>query len=338
MLVTILGMLLLSEPCRSPGLGAELTNVSQAARKARGIPDFVTGAFVRIAADPMEPGDVIQAVGPEIVQNTCDARSALAKFPCKSKVRLVVRRGAETLKLDAMVREQNARSDNPQARCRAGDGSGCTQLARQNDNATDLLRQACDLGDGEGCFLLGVKLGNTKEGARAYEQACDHGDPLACTNLGFMFERGEGGPRDLEGAARMYRKGCSGSLCTPSNTLGCINLGRMHRDAMGMKADPREALRLFRLACDRTPRYDEEAEHVARACSLAGTILALGEAPLRDEAAGLKLLDKGCSANDTFGCYNLGVLWQDRDKAKARAYYQRACDAGDAEACTYAAR
>ena len=342
------GGLQAAAPC-TPTLGADITNVSNALRQSRNIPSYVSGALVRVvwAGGPagragVGAGDVIQGVGDELVQNVCDVRLAIARRGCGA-VRLTIRRGTDTIAFDAQLvdaaRFRRNKMDDATA-CQKGDGAACAALAKAHSDDIVLLRNACDLGDGEGCFMLGLKLGNDKEGAAAYEQSCDAGNSLACTNLGWMLQNGRGVRLDLEAAARLYQRGCDGSRCSGRNNLGCINLGRLYRDGIGVKADHQRALRIFRDVCDRTPRPNdaEDASNVVRACSLAGTELIFGKGVIHDVPEGLALLEKGCAADDSFGCFNLGVIYEygneaRQDKARAAKYYQRACDRSDAEAC-----
>jgi TPR repeat protein len=335
-------------PCRNGTLGIEVADVSPAMRRSRAIPDYVAGAFVRVVPPRspakeggLEVGDVIQAVGGELIQNVCDFRKAMAGHGC-DEVRLTIRRGTATITLELYLgdatRFEPAKSVDRQSACRNGDGAACTAQAQAYGLPTELLRRACDLGDGNGCYLLALQLGNTKEGAAAYEQACDDGNSLACTNLGFIYERGEGVPKDLREAARLYKLGCRGSSCAAPNNLGCVNLGRFYRDGTGVDVDARRALQLFRDVCERKPVDAEDAGNIARSCSVAGTVMLYGKDVPRDTPRALALLERGCASNDTFGCYNLAVLYDNgegvpADKTRAAGYYKRACDHDDTEAC-----
>ena len=89
-----------------------------------------------------------------------------------------------------------------------------------------------------------------------------------------------------------------------------MNLGRAFRDGNGVEANQIVAMRLFRQVCSRTPvpGSDEDAANIARACSLAGTALLFGNGVQRNIREGLTLLEKGCAAAGTFGCYNLGTI------------------------------
>jgi TPR repeat protein len=340
-------------PCRTPTLGAEVTNISNAIRHDRHVPDYVAGALVRsvranspAARARIQTGDVIQAVDRDLVQSACGLTAAIAKRGCGA-VRLSIRRGGDTISLtvrpvDSASLPQGNIDD--QRACQEGDAAACTALAKAHGEAVDLLRLACDLGDTEGCYVLGLKLRDDKEVAAAYEQACDGGYSQACTNLGWMYENGRGVNKDLTAAVRLYQRGCDGATCSLPNNLGCVNLGRAFRDGNGVEANQVVATRLFRQVCSRTPvpGSSEDEANIARACSLAGTASLFGNGVQRDIREALALLEKGCAAGDTFGCYNLGTIHDNgagvtADKNRAITYYQRACDRGDTEACSRAA-
>src|SRR5204863_431953 len=143
-----------------------------------------------------------------LVQNVCDVRRAVEKQGC-GDVRLTIRRGKDTLAVDARLVDA-ARFKRKKDDCQSGDGAACTALAKEHGNDIVLLRQACDLGDGEGCYRLGLEIGNTAEGAAAYEQACDAGDSFGCFNLGASYETGDDVPKDPRRAATYYQRACDG--------------------------------------------------------------------------------------------------------------------------------
>ena len=328
-------------------LGVEVTNISHRIRHDRAIPDYVSGAIVRMvrikspaARAGIQVGDVIQGVGDQLVQNVCGYQSAIASHGCED-VRFTIRRGTATIAIEARLvaaaRQATPHFDDQQA-CRNGDPAACTALGKTH-KAIDLFRLACDLGDSEGCYLLAVNLRKDDPDApAAYRQACDDGNALACTNLGWMLQFGHSLKIDLGEAVRLYRRGCQGSACSGPNNVGCVNLGRMLRDGVGAKADSFESTRIFRQVCDRSPLNDEDAGEIARACSLAGTASLTGKGAAKDIQQALALLEKGCAAGDNFGCYNLATLYDNgnevkRDKTRAMMYYKKACAAGDEEAC-----
>src|SRR5205814_2020153 len=91
-------------------LGAELNDLSHAARKGRHIPDYVAGALVRVGSGDLKPGDIIQAVDRDLVQNVCDVRRAVAKHGC-GDARVTVRPGDDTIAVN--VRLVDARPRTP---------------------------------------------------------------------------------------------------------------------------------------------------------------------------------------------------------------------------------
>jgi TPR repeat protein len=348
LLLFVSGSAFAAPPCRNPTLGVEITNISRSMRVARRIPEFVAGAFVRsvwlggpASRAGIESGDVIQAVGAELVQNVCGFQSAVGRNGC-DPVRLTVRRAKETQAIDVrpedVTRYRLKKTDDATA-CRNGDGAACLALARAASWSAFFLRQACDLGEGEGCYELALHAGvDAPAAVGPYQEACDAGIAKACTNLGFMYENGKGVPVDLEAAARLYRLGCNTRACGAPNILGCVNLGRSYRDGIGVKEDQVEATRLFRSICEKGSPDADDAEDIARACSNAGTRMVSGKGTSPDIAGGLRLLEKGCAAQDTLGCFNLGVFYEfgeevPMDKKRASGYYKQACDRGDKEAC-----
>ena len=345
--VVLLAVVAGSGQCPAPSLGAALTDLSRASRSARHVPDYVAGALVRTvvpkgpaARAGIQPGDIIQAIDRNLLQNACDVNAAIAKRGCVD-TKLTIRRDAGTMSItvrpvDASKLKQRALDD--QRACEQGDGEACTSLAKAHGDDIVLMRQACDLGDPEGCYVVGLKVSDDKQKVAAYEQACDGGYSQACTNLGWMVHNAKGVNKDFAAAARLYKRGCDGNACYLPNNLGCVNLGRMFRDGEGVEANQTVATRLFRDVCGRTPLSDEDAGNIARACSLAGTAYLSGAGVPKDVLHAIQLLEKGCAASDTFGCFNLGTVYENgdgvaTDKTRAIEYYRRACEHDDAEAC-----
>jgi len=71
------------------------------------------------------------------------------------------------------------------------------------------------------------------------------GDVVAQYNLGVIYFAGLGVQRDLEAAARWYRKAADQGSYRAQN-----NLGAMYKDGLGVPQDRAEAARLFRLSAD----------------------------------------------------------------------------------------
>jgi TPR repeat protein len=56
---------------------------------------------------------------------------------------------------------------------------------------------------------------------RLYKASCDDGNTDSCNNLGMMLYKGEGGPKDGEGAKALFKRACDDGV-----QLGCKNLER----------------------------------------------------------------------------------------------------------------
>ena len=339
-----------STPCNDATLGAHVTNISVAMRRDRHIPDYVAGAFVRrvraqtpAARAEMRAGDIVQAIDRDLIQSACDFDTGIAKHGC-TDVKLTVYRNGETVRVDTRAVDESSLPQtatvNDQQACLDGDGSACRVLAIEHGEAVDLLRQSCDLGDAEGCYILGLKLRDPKEQFKAYEQGCDGGYSQSCNNLAWMYEYGSGVNKDLAASVRLYKRACDGTPCSLPNNLGCVNLGRAFHAGRGTEKNFVISTKLFRDVCRRTPvaGSDEDAATITRACALAGTALVFGEGVPLNMKEGLLLLEQACSADDTFGCFNLGAIYESGegvppDRVRALLYYQRACDHGDTEAC-----
>lgn len=260
-------------------LSLEVTDISDRIRGDREIPEYVTGAIVRMvrinspaARVGVRVGDVIQGVDDRLIQNVCGFEKAVAAHACDHDFRLTIRRGISTIELAAAPSKppNTAPHFDDQQACQNGVPAACTALGKLHKQI-DLFGLGCDLGDREACYLFAVNSGDENPNARdGYRQACDAGNSLACTNLGWMLQYRHGGRADVEEAVRLYRRGCEGSACVGPNNVGCVNLGRMLRYGVGVHADEREAMRIFREVCSRTAINEEDAREIADACSLAG--------------------------------------------------------------------
>jgi uncharacterized protein len=252
-----------------------------------------------------------------------------------------------------------AKSDWPRLRalstkaCEGGYAPSCvdlgfmystgTRVARDDAASIPYFRRGCDLGDAQGCYNMGLMLQNgrgvEKDEAAAlveYEAGCAQGAPNACTNAGYMRENGIGGDRWSSKAFDLYYRGCIGSSCVSTNSEGCLNWGRAYRDGIGTTADKQHAAQIFEDLCERgkqDPHDPEAPQNIARACALLGA-LRLKTDPDR----AIALFHRACDVDDTFACYNLGVLFSNgehvgQSDATAADYFTRACDHGDGEAC-----
>ena len=75
-----------------------------------------------------------------------------------------------------------------------------------------------------------------------------------------MYKSGSGVPRDLDYAARLFRRACD-----KGEALACYSLGYMYANGEGVDVDMEQAGRLFRSACDSGDRVGCEAAEQHRA-------------------------------------------------------------------------
>lgn len=135
--------------------------------------------------------------------------------------------------------------------------------------------------------------------AQAYEVACDAGYGRACAALGLLVQDGRGTPRDTDRASKLYDRACRNGA-----GVGCFNLGLMALSGTGVARDKAAA----------------EVQFVrAREVYL-----------------------KACDGGDGGACVNLGFLYEqgygvEKDAAKARAFDEKGCAAGEQDACASAA-
>ncbi len=203
---------------------------------------------------------------------------------------------------------------------------------------------SCERGDGVACNRIAAGLGNKGLGFR--ERACELGVGEACYVLALTYdERGDnvGVVKDPTSATLFYRRGCEagyGDACGPA--------GERYRDGRGVVASNEisqqlfaRATRGFEVACE---RGDGDA------CRSLGMAFALGRGVKRDPAAARRYGDQAwarfnelCEAGDAENCREVGACHHlggcgDRpmNKPLAITFYDRACESGDAAACTLA--
>jgi uncharacterized protein len=234
--------------------------------------------------------------------------------------------------------------------CDLGSAAGCAHFAflyatgklvtKDDKKSASLYAKSCDLGDAKGCYNAGLMAeegrGVGRDLARAiarYEEACEGGSSTGCTNLGFHYEHGRGLKKDPARAVELYQRGCDGTTCQPSNLAGCVNVGRANRDGIGVAKNAARAAEIFGNACERAPSPEDVDAHEnrSRACSLLGGLYLAGDGVEKSVEKGRELSERGCEGKDAFGCFNAAVVAT--DPAKAAAFLDRACQAGDGEGC-----
>lgn len=106
-------------------------------------------------------------------------------------------------------------------------------------------------------------------------------------------------------------------LCDPAQPFDCVKKGRAHQWGKGVEKNPAQARAAFAHGCDGGN---------LNACMALGAFLRQAGEP----AAALAALDAACDGGYLFACVHAGNLYignagMGRDYAKARAYYERAC-------------
>ena len=255
------------------------------------------------------------------------------------------------------------------ARCDAGDAVSCTAIGQRYDTgkgvekdaekARAAFEKACEKKDPQGCYELALGWGDDQSRIANYTIACDANIPKACTNLGFRYGKGRGVSADLGRARELAEKACK-----LGDSMGCSNLGLYLRDGKGGPKDLDRAVTLSRKACDdgEGPACDRLAEMYdtgngvtrdqalartiyTRACDLKvgcnnlGVMYLRGEGGAIDVVKAKALFEQACELNDATGCLNLARIWRrgtvrgDVNLADAAELYDKACKAGNKEAC-----
>jgi TPR repeat protein len=134
----------------------------------------------------------------------------------------------------------------------------------------------------------------------AAQRQCDAGDQQACVVLSGFYWRGASVTRDPAKAKQLIE-----SACAAGNALGC----------------------------DLRNRYASPAEPVAAPESGAATAI-----PPNAGYDVTGMLDQRCGAHDYNACAGLGAMYlrgvgAPADAAKAKHYFQQACEGGNADGC-----
>ncbi len=189
-------------------------------------------------------------------------------------------------------------------RCRAGSGPSCSRLgeifergdraARDDVRAVESYAKACERDDAKGCSRLGGLYLTGKgtrldrvAGARVIRKACTLGYTFSC---GWLAWKGEGEPKDLAKAERLFGQACEGD-----DVRACTWQGEMHESGEGLPApDWAGARRMFQRGCDGGEQFS---------CWRLGQILMLrapsSPAEVRD---GEEKIRKACAADVEGAC------------------------------------
>lgn len=216
------------------------------------------------------------------------------------------------------------------------DADACNDVGHELEETDDLKGalaayvRGCELGGGMPCFNAAIMYrtaqGSPEDAAKATAlqvKACELGFADGCADAGANHITGYGVTTDLARAHVLLTRGC-----TAKSGLACYNLGVVTRDGLGIPPDETKAFALFAMACT--------LDH-GGGCNEQGVAAMLGRGTARDLPAAVAPLEKACSLTARH-CFALGVLYNDgdgveRDQARARQLYDKACGAGHATAC-----
>ncbi|MCE9572740.1 MAG: sel1 repeat family protein [Deltaproteobacteria bacterium] len=204
------------------------------------------------------------------------------------------------------------------------------------DQALLYYDRACEIGWNPGCALagnayrdgLGTKVDMATARAR-YVRGCDGvGDslaPAACEALGRLHYNGDGGPKDLGQALTAFARACRFNI-----GQDCYFLDAIAREGELGSADQARVDQSLREACD--AKVDD-------ACVARGWVLAQGYSGARDPRAAFGLWDAACTRGATTGCLALAGAYRDgtgvvADPEQARRRYTELCNKDTAQACT----
>lgn len=203
---------------------------------------------------------------------------------------------------------------------------------QSNELARLFAAKACEGEVMSGCSFLGAflqdGLGGPKDvkGAAAlYRRACYNDYKGACYNLGqLLYNNRSDDPEDLAEARKMFAMGCEAGFAD-----SCNNQAVMLKFGEGGESDLVTARALFSQAC--------EAKRV-NACANSGYMMLIGEGGPKQVEMASQHLQAACDLGSMTGCDNLGIvllngLAGDKDVIGAKGLFTKACDGGEANAC-----
>ncbi|HRI10200.1 MAG TPA: tetratricopeptide repeat protein [Nannocystaceae bacterium] len=186
--------------------------------------------------------------------------------------------------------------------CEKKDAFQCFRLAQLHEEgrggpvdlakAAEYYETSCQLDYSEACEAR-YRLAAKGEGGPAVEleyakKACDGGIRLACTRAGDLLHEGSGVPRDDNGAAVAYEKGCG--LGDPE---GCIRAGDLLFDPKGPWEKRARSLAAYLSAC---------TGYNPRGCVRSGVAFYEGIGVDRSTERALTQFKKACDMSDDDGC------------------------------------
>lgn len=190
--------------------------------------------------------------------------------------------------------------------------------------AVALWEKSCAAKNAAGCNNVGVAhregLVSGRDPVKAlasFQQACELSDAVGCANAGRLLGDGaDGVPQDVPAATKLLARGCAGDSDDACDMLANAAKLLVAPDKPA-PANLQLAITAYEQLCDR----DDGAS-----CSEAGWTLETRVAA-KDDAAIVKLYERGCKLDDNAGCYHHARLTHDA------AGFERACQLHDKRAC-----
>lgn len=232
------------------------------------------------------------------------------------------------------------------AACDAGIGLACVHLGNgvEGDESKRpgwlakgfaAFATGCEKNDAQSCYYKGISLergiGTAEDhraSIKAYDQGCELGSAESCTNGAGMHSMGKGTAKDDVRAAQLYAHACQ-----KGDAFGCYHLGRLHEGELGILGDTSHTQKLRSESLGVEARVNDSNRPAQASPAKRGpTINLLLRLPMAE-------LTAACEAKDGLACYQLGVMHQvgggaiKKDDAKAVAFYESACNSGNAWGC-----
>lgn len=237
-----------------------------------------------------------------------------------------------------------------ECRCEKGEPLGCVGLAEselrrgQNDIAIARVLPLCQQNVVEACFaaakfLKQRKLASrhgqsaadlTAKGIAILDERCAASNTDACLQLGRILLAGKVVPKDAKRGLEVVDK-----ACTATNVRACAFLGSMYVAGEGVKKDVTRGAKLLEEAC---------AGGASNGCGALGDVVAK-----KSKKRAVELYAKACAGDDAEGCAKSGDVKKacelehadscvaaggvETDPVRARAAFQRACDASIPAGC-----
>ncbi|MCA9662214.1 MAG: sel1 repeat family protein [Myxococcales bacterium] len=221
-------------------------------------------------------------------------------------------------------------------------------------------KEAAKAPDDEGCVGAGcleeaeaaLWEGDASKAREPLQALCEDEDAFSCFRLAELYQKGEGGPKDLDMAATyferscrfLYEEGCERRFelameegddeaaaeyahlaCEGGRMKGCMTGGDL-----AMKADDKEKAATF---------YEDACKQGdAEGCTRAGDLLYDPNGSQFNKARALANYNSACVGYEGRGCLQLALCFYEgigtpKDVEKARVQFKHACELGVDDGC-----